>query len=70
VERTRWHPTPERRLAWVTVEGFVGVQEVSEGEAVGALVVKEIKPSSVVFLHGAETLSRRVGAAAPGPAAN
>jgi hypothetical protein len=70
VERTRWHPTPERRLAWVTVEGFAGVQEVGEGEALGALVVKEIKPSSVVSLHGADTLSRRVGAAAQRPAAN
>lgn len=62
VERTRWHPSAERRRAWVDVEGMSGVRELGEGEAVGALVVKEIRPSSVVFLHGADTLTRRVGA--------
>ncbi len=61
VERTRWHPSPERRVASVLVEGQPGPRELHEGDAVGALVVKEIKPSSVVFLHGADTLSRRVG---------
>jgi hypothetical protein len=61
VERTRWHPSPERRLAWVLVEGQPGPRELHEGDAVGAFVVKEIKPSSVVFLHGPDTLSRRVG---------
>jgi hypothetical protein len=61
VERTRWHPSPERRLAWVLVEGQPGPRELHEGDAVGAFVVKEIKPSSVIFLHGTDTLSRRVG---------
>jgi hypothetical protein len=61
VERTRWHPSAERRAAWVSVEGITGTRELHEGDAVGALVVKEIRPSAVVFLHGADTLQRRVG---------
>jgi hypothetical protein len=61
VERTSWHPKPERRLAWVRVEGRDAPRELREGDAVGALVVKEIRPSSVLFLYGAETLQRRVG---------
>jgi hypothetical protein len=61
VERTSWHPSAERRTAWVSVEGISATRELHEGEAVGALVVKEIRPSSVVFLHGADTLQRRVG---------
>jgi hypothetical protein len=61
VERTSWHPSAERRVAWVSVEGITGPRELHEGDAVGALVVKEIRPSSVVFLHGADTLQRRVG---------
>ncbi len=61
VERTSWHPSAERRLAWVSVEGITGARELHEGDAVGAFVVKEIRPSSVVFLHGADTLQRRVG---------
>ena len=36
-------------------------RELHEGDALGTLVVKEIRPSAVVFLHGAETLERRVG---------
>lgn len=61
VERTSWHPSAERRAAWVSVEGITGTRELHEGDAVGALVVKEIRPSAVVFLHGADTLQRRVG---------
>jgi len=61
VERTSWHPSVERRVAWVSVEGLAGARELHEGDAVGALVVKEIRPSSVIFLHGADTIQRRVG---------
>jgi hypothetical protein len=63
VERTRWHPTPERRVALVRVEGHKDALELREGDAVGTLVVAEIEPSGVVFLHGGERLQRRVGAA-------
>jgi hypothetical protein len=48
-------------VAWVSVEGTSGSRELHEGDAVGALVVKEIRPSSVLFLHGADTLQRRIG---------
>jgi hypothetical protein len=61
VERTSWHPSAERRVAWVSVEGISGTRELHEGDAVGALVVKEIRPSAVVFLHGPDTLQRKVG---------
>jgi len=61
VERTSWHPKPERRVAWVRVEGLPEARELHEGDAVGTLVVKEIRPSSVLFQHGAEQLQRRVG---------
>jgi hypothetical protein len=61
VERTSWHPKPERRVAWVRLEGSAATREVHEGDALGTLVVKEIRPSAVVFLHGADELQRRVG---------
>jgi hypothetical protein len=61
VDRTSWHPKPERRIAWVRVEGLGAVRELHEGDAVGTLVVKEIRPSSVLFQHGAEQIQRRVG---------
>jgi hypothetical protein len=61
VERTRWHPTAARRVAWVQVGGLAGTREVHEGDVAGTLVVKEIRPSGVVFQHGDTTLERRVG---------
>ena len=61
VERTSWHPKPERRIAWVRVEGLADTRELHEGDVVGPLVVKEIRPSSVVFQHGAQEIQRRVG---------
>jgi hypothetical protein len=61
VEKTVWHPTPERRVARIEVEGHKGMLELHEGDAVGTLVVAEIQPSGVVFLHGGEKLHRKVG---------
>jgi hypothetical protein len=61
VKRTIWHPTPERRVAQVEVEGREGQIQLHEGDAVGTLVVAEIKPSEVVFLHQGQELHRRVG---------
>jgi hypothetical protein len=61
VERTSWHPKPERRVAWVRVEGLADARELHEGDAVGTLVVKEIRPSSVLFQHGGAEIQRRVG---------
>ena len=61
VEKTIWHPVPERRLARIEVEGRKGALELHEGDAVGTLVVAEIQPSGVVFLHGGERFHRKVG---------
>ena len=61
VERTSWHPSPERRVAWVRLEGLAGTRELHEGDGIGSLVVREIRPSSVLFQHGSEQLQRRVG---------
>lgn len=61
VRKTIWHPTPERRVAEVEVEGLKGALELREGDAVGTLVVSEIQPSGVVFLHGGERLLQKVG---------
>lgn len=62
VKKTYWHPNPERRVAEVEVEGRKGALELHEGDAVGTLVISEIQPSGVVFLHGGERLQRKVGA--------
>ena len=61
VERTIWHPKPERRSALVHVQGHKEALELKEGDAVGTLVVAEIQPSGVVFLHGGVRLRHRVG---------
>ncbi|MBW2395193.1 MAG: hypothetical protein JRG95_13065, partial [Deltaproteobacteria bacterium] len=61
VARTVWHPSPDRRSARVEVEGFAEPLELKEGDAVGVLVVAEIQPSAVVFLHGGARLRRAVG---------
>jgi len=61
VERTSWHPKPERRVAWVKLADQAEPRVLHEGDLAGALLVKEIRPSAVVFQHGADTLERRVG---------
>jgi hypothetical protein len=61
VERTQWHPSPERRVAWVEVEGMTALREVREGERVGPYVVREIEPAAVLFAEGSVELRREVG---------
>jgi hypothetical protein len=61
VSRTVWHPQRDRRLAMVSLEGGAP-RELHEGDAIGSLVVSEIGPSGVVFLHDGVELRRRVGA--------
>lgn len=58
---TIWHPRTDRRSARVEVEGFSEPLELREGDAVGVLVVVEIQPSAVIFLHGGIRLRRNVG---------
>lgn len=62
VIRTSWHPDPSRRSARVRVEASEDVLTLKEGDAVGALVIKEISPSAVVFEAGEVEVRRRVGA--------
>jgi hypothetical protein len=62
VERTIWHPMAERRVAVVELEGSDEALELHEGDAVGPLVVGEIEPSGVFFVHDGVELRRRVGA--------
>lgn len=61
VRKIIWHPTSGRRVAEIEVEGYKGPVELHEGDAVGTLVVSEIRPSAVVFLHGGDRLQRKVG---------
>ena len=61
VVRTVWHPAAERRLAEIEVEGRPEPLLLHEGDVVGPLVVSEIEPSGVVFLHDEVELRRRVG---------
>ncbi len=61
VERTQWHPSPERRVAWVEVEGVTALREVREGERVGPYVVREIEAAAVLFADGSVELRREVG---------
>jgi hypothetical protein len=61
VARTQWHPDPDRRIAWVEVQGSVAMREVREGERVGPYVVREIEPASVLFADGAVEVRREVG---------
>jgi hypothetical protein len=61
VQRTQWHPSPERRLAWVEVRGATALREVHEGERIGDYVVREIQPAAVVFSDGTSELRREVG---------
>ncbi len=61
VERTQWHPSPERRIAWVEVEGVTALREVREGERIGSYTVREIEPAAVLFADGSVELRTEVG---------
>jgi len=49
VERTFWHPNAERRAAIVRLPGRAESLRVQEGEQLGALTVRRIEPSRVIF---------------------
>lgn len=61
VERTQWHPSPDRRVAWVEVEGTTALREVREGERIGPYVVRSIEPAAVLFSDGSVRVRREVG---------
>jgi len=63
VTRTTWHPDPTRRQAVVRVDDDKTLLKLREGDAVGPLVVKEIRPSGVLFVgNGVEIQTRIMGA--------
>jgi hypothetical protein len=59
IERTRWHPTPQKRTARVSVAGVV--HDVRESDDIDGLRVVEIRPSTVVFMHEGVRLERKPG---------
>ncbi len=59
VEKTKWHPTAERRSAWLSVGGEP--REVVEGDVVDGATVREIQPSGVMFERDGESTRRGVG---------
>ncbi len=61
VLETAWHPDAGLRSARVTVGGHGENLDLREGDAVGAVVVVSIHPTSVVFLHGGQEIKKRVG---------
>jgi hypothetical protein len=61
VDRTQWHPRPERRVAWVEIEGTSALREVHEGDRVGPYVVRVIEPAAVLFSEGSTQLRREIG---------
>ena len=62
VARTIWHPSADRRFAYVEVSGQVGSLRVREGDLVGRLSVQKIEPWGVVFLDDGIEIRHRVGA--------
>jgi hypothetical protein len=61
VERTQWHPSASRRVAFVAL-GDADARRVEEGDRVGDYVVSEIEVTGVVFLRDGSLITRKVGA--------
>jgi hypothetical protein len=61
VERTQWHPSAQKRSALVRVGAAGEVRELHEGDALDGVVVKEIRPSGVLFLYDGAEFKRGVG---------
>jgi hypothetical protein len=61
VEKTIWHPDADRRVAVVKLIDTEEVLRLKEGDAVGTLVVKVIKPGSVLFSHDGIEVVYNVG---------
>lgn len=61
VTRTIWHPSAERRFAYLQVSGQAAPLRVREGDLVGSVSVQTIEPSGVVFLEDGVEIRHRVG---------
>ena len=61
VEKTIWHPDADRRVAVVKLVDAEEILRLKEGDAVGPLVVKTIRPGSVLFDHDDIEIRYNVG---------
>jgi hypothetical protein len=61
VDQTIWHPDGDRRLAVVELVNSGEALRLREGDAVGPLVIWEIKPGGVLFNHDGVEVEYRVG---------
>ncbi len=61
VEKTIWHPDVDRRIAVVRLTDAEESLQLKEGDAVGPLVIKAIKPGSVLFNHDGIEIVYNVG---------
>jgi hypothetical protein len=61
VKRTVWHPQPSRRIAVLQLADDPTSLELREGDAIGPMVLVEIEPTGVTFLHEGVEVRRRVG---------
>lgn len=61
VARTVWHPIADRRIAVVEFGEGGETLELREGDVIGPLVVGEIEPTGVYFVHEGVEVRRRVG---------
>jgi hypothetical protein len=62
VVSTVWHPSPDKRVAVITLSDGGAPVQLRQGETLNGLRVSEIKLSSVVFESGEQTIVRKVGA--------
>jgi hypothetical protein len=61
VDRTQWHPSPEKRSALVRLGAGAAPRELREGDEIDGVLVKEIKPSGVIFVRAGDEWRRNVG---------
>jgi hypothetical protein len=61
IEKTIWHPDADRRVAVVKLVDAEEILRLKEGDAVGPLVVKAIKPGSVLFNYNGIEIVYNVG---------
>jgi hypothetical protein len=61
VQQIIWHPTPNRRVAVLQVEGDASPRRVGEGDVVAGFTVAKIGLSDVELVRDGVTVTRRLG---------
>jgi hypothetical protein len=61
VKKTVWHPDADRRHAVISFASNGETIELKEGDAIGPLIVKSIKPGGVLFYHDGIEIRYNVG---------